>query len=70
MPIKRIESLKDYDGAFITTAQAGDYTATSAKFMRGQIEKGALPARRFGGEWRILTDDFRNYIGTTGTTTK
>ena len=67
--MKRIDSLKDYPGAFITTAQAGSYVELSGTFIRRQIEKGALPARQFGGEWRILTDDFRAWVGSTGATT-
>lgn len=69
MPVKRIGSLKDYDGAFITVAQAADYMNISPKFIRAQIAKGALPARKFDAEIRILISDFRLYVGSTGPTT-
>ena len=68
MPIKRIASLKDYQGAFITVAQAADYLNASPKFIRSQIKKGALPARHYGEELRILTPDFQQYVYNAGST--
>jgi excisionase family DNA binding protein len=65
MALKKIDSLKDYPGAFITTTQAADYLNMSAKAIRAQIEKGALPARKFGDEYRILISDFQLYVGST-----
>jgi len=66
MALKRIDSLQDYPGAFITVAQAAEYLNASAKFIRAQIAKGALPARKFDKEIRILITDFRLYVGSTG----
>jgi excisionase family DNA binding protein len=68
MPLKRIDSLKDYPEAFLSVKQAADFLDVSETLIQRQIEKGALPARRFGGVVRILKADFQAYVGSTGRT--
>ncbi len=67
MPLKRIESLKDYPGAFVSPKQCADYQGVTTKVIHNAIKKGTLPARKFSKRvTRILITDYRRYIGSTG----
>ena len=61
----KIESLKDHGYDFVTTKEAADYLGCSPRHLQREIEKGALPARKYGRASRILITDFRLYVGTT-----
>jgi excisionase family DNA binding protein len=65
MADERIASLKDYPHDFLSVKVASDYLQVSKRHIHHEIEKGALPARKVGGVYKILITDFQLYVGTT-----
>lgn len=47
---------------FLTTQEVADILRASPKFVRTEIEAGALPAYCFGGNFKIEVADLEKYI--------
>ena len=60
-----IHNLKDHKAAFVSVGETAEYLGVSDRHLHREIIKGALPARRFGRCLRVLTEDFRRYVGST-----
>ena len=59
-----IQDLRTHPDAFVSVKELADYLNVSPRHIQRQIEKGALPARKFGRTIRIATPDARRYVGT------
>jgi len=53
----RLETVAD-EGLFVTAAEVATALRYTPKAVRQMIERGDLPGRKFGGEWRMHKDDF------------
>ena len=63
-----IRDLKNHPDTFVTPKELAQYLGRSERFVQSQIEKGALPARKFGRTYSILIADAQHYVGSTGPT--
>jgi excisionase family DNA binding protein len=53
--VERVRGVLDADGRFgwVTLDEAAQLLGTTADALRKRIERGTLPARKFGGRWYI-----------------
>lgn len=56
-PLPVIDDLSSWAAAHVTAQQLATYWAVNPVSVQRWIRKGLLPAKRFGGVWRIETQD-------------
>lgn len=59
----RIPDLRTTTRAYVTPIALAEFLCISRRNIYYQIEKGALPATKIGGVWRIPTDAARAFAG-------
>jgi excisionase family DNA binding protein len=61
----KITSLKDHPADFVSVEEVAEYMNVSKRHVQREIEKGVLPARKFGNRYRVLITDLQIRIGST-----
>jgi excisionase family DNA binding protein len=61
----QITDLKNHPHDFVTVEEVADYMKISKRHVQREIEKGILPARKFGNRYRVLITDLQLRIGST-----
>lgn len=57
-----IRSLKDHPHTFVSVKELADYMEVSPRWIQYRIEKGALPARKFGRIIKIQITDAQRFV--------
>lgn len=57
-PLTNQEGTVANSGLFVTVSEVAEALRYTPKAVRRMIERGDLPGRKFGGEWRMHREDF------------